>query len=387
MSVLRHALRPRRGFTLSELMVAIMLSTLVISALYNMFVTSSYVFHSQNQASATQRRLRSAMEQVKDDLRRAGLMSTPNSQVDVTGVCPAPTADIFAIGLGDGAGETDVDIFQAFGNDLAPDTLILSGNLTSSSSYPASVINNNQIVLSLPEWEGPEDWQPAIYSDDGFEQAFVVGQLIRLTNPYGVSQFIPLKATLTNGRVLSLETAPRYATDGTCGLTGSGDAFTVNPVQHVLYRIEPRVPGDAGDLETDLVRQYWDPVEDDVVADTDIVIGQNIVDFQIWFTLKNPLDATAPLLDDDDLSDNEGPDLFGVTLDGQAGSRPELVRMAGVRICGRGDREDTRWRFRKPVDNNGPLLAVNLDEDEATSARVACLTSEVEIVNLTLRNL
>lgn len=385
---LRHGpRRARRGFTLVELMVALMLTSLVVAALYNMFVTASYVFNSQSQASATQMRLRSALEQVKDDLRRAGLMSTPNSQVDTAGVCPAPPANLFAVGWGDEAGENDVDVFQAFGNDLKPDTLILSGNMTTSSSYPASVINNNQIVLNLPEWEGPDDWQPSIYTDDGFQNAFSVGQLVRLTNSYGVSQFIPLKAVLPNGRVLSLTQPPRYARDGTCGLTGAGDAFTVNPVQHVLYRIEPRRPGEADDLETDLVRQYWDPVADDVVADTDVVIGQNIVDFQVWFTLKDPLNANNALGDDPDLSDNDGPDMFGVTLDGEAGSRPELVRVAGVRICGRSDREDQRWRFREPAANNGPLLSVNLDEDRAQAARVACLTSEVEVVNLTLRNL
>ncbi len=389
--VLRKAsamgLRQRRGFTLMELMVGIMLSSLVVAALYNMFVTASYVFNSQSQASATQMRLRSSMEQVKDDLRRAGLMSTPNSQVDANGVCPPPPANIFAVGWGDGAGENDVEIFQQFGNDLSPDTLVLSGNLTSSSSYPASVATGAQITVNLPLWEGPEEWQPSVYTDDGFEQAFITGQFVRLTNPYGSSQFVALSAVDSGTRLLTLATPPKFARDGICGLTGVGDAFEVNPVQHVIYRIEPRNPGESDDLETDLVRQYWDPVSNDVVDGTDVVVGQNIVDFQVWFTLKDPVNTSNALLNDTVLSDSEGPDLFGVTLDGQAGSRPELVRAAGVRMCGRSDREDARWRFREPAAEFGPLLAVNLDEDRAQAARVVCLTSEVEVVNLTLRNL
>jgi prepilin-type N-terminal cleavage/methylation domain-containing protein len=385
-----HRPAMRRGFTLAELMVGMMLSVLVITALYNMFVTVSYVFNSQSQVSATQLRLRSAMEQVKDDLRRAGLMSTPNSERDTVGVCPPPAAAIYAVGMGDGAGESDVAVFQAFGNDLSPDTLLLSGNFTSSGTYPSSIVTGAEISVNLPPWGGPEDWEPAVYSSDGFDQAFVAGQLLRLTNAYGSSQFLSLASVDAGTRTLTLTAPPRFSVDGLCGLTGSGDQFDVNPVQHILYRIEPREPGNVADLETDLVRQYWDPVGQEVVDKTDVVVGQNIVDFQVWFTVQDPSDPAAALLDDGDLADSEGPSgptPFGVSLDGEAGSRPELVRVAGVRICARSDREDPRWLFREPAGDNGPLIAVNLNEDRKESARVACLTSEVEVVNLTLRNL
>ena len=380
--------RLARGFTLTELMVGILLSALVVAALYNMFVTASYVFHTQGEVSATQLRLRSAMEQVKDDLRRAGLMSTPNSERD-NAVCPKPEANIYALGWGDGAGELEADIFQAHGNDIQPDTLLLSGNFTSSSTYPADIAAGRRgpLRVNLPPWGGPEGWEPAIYGSDGFEQSFITGQLVRLTNAYGGSQFVRMATVDGEARRLTLEEAPRFASSGSCGLMGSGDSFEINPIQHVLYRIEPRRPGEPDDLETDLIRQYWDPVAEEIVPDSDIVVGQNIVDFQVWFTLRDPLNSAAALLDDNDLSDAAGPNMFGVEIDGQAGSRPELVRVGGVRMCARSDREDPRWRFREPAADNGPLIAVNLDEDRSEAARVTCLTGEVEVVNLTLRNM
>jgi len=376
----------RRGFTLTELMVGLLLTTIVVAALYNMFVTASYIFNVQSQASATQLRLRSAMEQVKDDVRRAGLMSTPNSDRDTTGVCPPPVPRVHAVVHGQGAGSDQADLFQSYGNDLSPDTLILSGNFTSSAAYPGVLLDASRIVVQLAPWTGPEAWEPSIYTQDGFELAFRPDQYVRVSNAYGSAQFAPLASVDGGQRSLELAAPLKFSSDGTCGLTGTGDYLEVNPVQHVLYRIEPRRRGEADMVETDLVRSFWDPAGQVPVDGTDVVVGQNVVDFQVWFTVQDPATPAAALPDDPDLSDEEGPEVAGVTLDGTAGARPDLVRVAAVRLCARGDREDARWMFR-PRAEGGPLLSVNLDGDQTMSARVTCLTSEVEVVNLSLRNL
>ena len=47
----RRPFAAQRGFTLAELMVGMLLSLVVIAALYNMFVTASYVFNQQSQVS------------------------------------------------------------------------------------------------------------------------------------------------------------------------------------------------------------------------------------------------------------------------------------------------------------------------------------------------
>ena len=325
------------------------------------------------------------MEQLKDDIRRAGLMSTPNSEVDKNGVCPPPVPAIHAIVWNKSGTHVTPNVLSSFGNDLDPDSLILSGNFTSSASYAAHRVNADRIVVDLPDWTGPPEWEPAVYSAEGFNQAFRDDQYVRIANQYGSAQFLPVTSVDGEARAFEIGGQLRFSVDGTCGLTGTGDYMEVNPIQHVLYRIEPRNPGEVADLETDLIRSYYDPSADEPIEGTDVVVGQNIVDFQVWFTVQDPVRA-GPLPDDPDLSDDEGPSLGGVTLDGEIGARPDLVRVAAVRLCARADREDQRWRFRPRADG-GPLLSVNLDDNRDASARVTCLTSEVEIVNLSLRNL
>ena len=109
----------RRGFTLIEIMVALVMSAIVISALYQMFVTFSEVFRIQEQTSATQLNVRYALEQVTEDLRRAGLLVTPNSRIDDR-VCPKPTSEIYGIIHRDGEGIDKVPFRDTVNQNIAP---------------------------------------------------------------------------------------------------------------------------------------------------------------------------------------------------------------------------------------------------------------------------
>ncbi len=374
-----RAARRARGFTLTELMVGILLSGLVVAALYNMFVTASYVFYTQEQVSATQLNLRYAMSQVRDDLRRAGAMATPNSEVDDK-ICPKPARPIHGIILDDGAG-VDQIVHRSTNPDVRPDRLLLAGNFTSSGSYPAIVPAGPQAQLRLPTWEPrPEKYRPRIYYPEVFTRAFQAGHYLRITNAYGKSQIVEVTSANANQRSITLAAPPRVATDGECGISGSGDSMEVNPVSFLEYQVERRNPDDDKDRRTDLVRWFVDANRQHI-PDTDVVVAEYIVDFQVWFMARTAVGEIPP---DGDLEDHEGNAPLSLA-NGKAGARPDWIRTALVKICARAEREDENWVHRRRASPTAPLRSFDVDgvEDNG-AARVICLSSEMEIVNMTV---
>ena len=376
-----------RGFSLVEMMVGLVLASIVIAALFNMFITSSYVFQQQDQTSMTQLNLRQAIDQVREDLRRAGLHSTPNSQIDRL-VCPRPTTELHGIAHLDGVGADDIPFRDSTNREVVPDRLVLTGNYSSAAAYQGSV-SGQTVAVQLPEWSGETGWKPTVYTEEGFRRVFRQDQFIRLTNAYGYSQIVSIQsvAAATNRRSIVLNQPPQFANKGFCGITGSGDNVEVNPVNFIEYRIEARDPGRLDDVRTDLVRHFLD---DDLsrIEDADLVVGEYIVDFQVWFMLKNGDMDGATIPEDGNPFDDRGNLDNSYRVDGSPGSRPDLIRTAVVKVCARTDREDGNWMHRQREDAEGPLVSFDLDDNPNNgSARVTCLSGEVEIVNQTLRNL
>jgi len=71
-SQVRRDMRGERGFTLTELLVAMVLSAIVMSALYSAYVTQQRAFQTTEDVTVAQQNLRAAMYFVEKDLRMAG---------------------------------------------------------------------------------------------------------------------------------------------------------------------------------------------------------------------------------------------------------------------------------------------------------------------------
>src|ERR1700712_5920127 len=86
----------RAGFTLVELMIALIAGAFAVSAVYYLNGVSSRAFAEQMRVSETQMSLRSAMEQLRRDFSRAGYLGTPNSALvpDCSGVAGSGNGDI-----------------------------------------------------------------------------------------------------------------------------------------------------------------------------------------------------------------------------------------------------------------------------------------------------
>lgn len=154
----------RRGFTLTELMVSLVMGLIVSLAAVGLSRTATTVFHEQARSSTTEMSLRVAADRLRQDLMRTSYMSTGNIALD-------PKVARLVSALGDPAAtaryaelvnlrgiNVDVNMAQAGGippsitaNGIKPDAIELVGNFTTDDAYSGTIASG----AGVPSGRGP----------------------------------------------------------------------------------------------------------------------------------------------------------------------------------------------------------------------------------------
>jgi prepilin-type N-terminal cleavage/methylation domain-containing protein len=251
----RRSSRASAGFTLVELMVALVISGVVIGAMYSVGSASSRHFQTQHQVANMQSALRFAMMQVKRDVMRAGFLATPldarNSRE-----CQlfAQSTNISFGGTGWMAGissfrnnvlPNDVDpTGNNAANGFTHDEITLIGNYATSNEYPGvegAGPGSNTLTLTI----NPITTWHALLTDFGWDangaatpviNAAIVQQvfprfgLIRLETANGRRHYATLQApAVVAGNTISMTFAP--VVPNTCDMAGG----RVAPLQVIRY--------------------------------------------------------------------------------------------------------------------------------------------------------
>src|SRR5512136_780107 len=86
--------KQKKGLTLIELLVALVISAIVIAAIYRLFVVQTRAYTVQDQAVEVQQTVRSAMEILLRDLRMTGFdFDNLNSPITITTPIASPLSD------------------------------------------------------------------------------------------------------------------------------------------------------------------------------------------------------------------------------------------------------------------------------------------------------
>jgi prepilin-type N-terminal cleavage/methylation domain-containing protein len=246
----RAARKARRGFTLIELMIALIAGLIVAMGVVGLSRDATHTFHEEMRGSAAEAALRTAVDRLRGDLQRAGYMSTGNIILDPT-IAKAPGATnlanqvspgILKNGLGmlasiyrvpGGSYKTNLKgaaVDLSANNNVSPDLIQVGGNMTSSDQFPVQLIaqapganNCTEILLSLTS--------PAMYRvlasgmaapqtlHDIF-QPVPAGDsnqfIVRLVDDTGHSQYLLTCPSAGNGSTTTGGAA------GITGLTGGG---------------------------------------------------------------------------------------------------------------------------------------------------------------------
>ena len=136
-----------RGFTLVEMVMVLAISTIVLAAMYSVFIIANKNFTTQNAAANVQQNLRSAIGLMARDIRVAGLDPTGSDNFGITYASQTKirfTMDSIDSGSGDFNGIVDEANFEEITYGFQGNQVMqtLYETVTSSTADAAALISN-----------------------------------------------------------------------------------------------------------------------------------------------------------------------------------------------------------------------------------------------------
>ncbi|HEX5657269.1 MAG TPA: prepilin-type N-terminal cleavage/methylation domain-containing protein, partial [Polyangiales bacterium] len=205
----------RAGFTLVELMIAMIAGAFAVAGVYYLNGISARSYAQQMSVSDLQMSLRSAMEQIRRDVARAGYLAAPTTALlpNCTGALPAA-----------GAGATDnaIQHFQALtvgpsrsveynpsnyassgadvqtligANRVAFDDLTMFGNFTTSDAYLTAPLFTDRQTIVLQS------------TTESFRRSFFTPQA---NNGAATENYLLFRSTFSAGRMVRVEHGGRF---------------------------------------------------------------------------------------------------------------------------------------------------------------------------------
>lgn len=384
----------RRGFTLVELMISVILMAIVVVAIYSFFTAMSSVFYTQEQIVDTQGSLRFALDFVSKDARRAGYLGTPDATSDPL-ICPKPAAAPVGVTYSAvriinedvqasvyGAGDTNGVVY--------PDTLYLMGSYVVGEPFPLDGLTTTGARLNGQQASrilgGGGDGE----NQDIFDAVFLQDRLVRITGPNNYSQLGYVSGSTWNPVQPQVTLTGLVGQTGNtgCGIQGlSGQNYEMSVLS--IYRYQVR-QSDTDTARSDLMRGEINPRNGALFEGSEISVLDYVVDFQAWVDMDTGLGSQPNMVRDL----VPGDDIGNVTWS-QTTNNWQSARVLYLSLSARTPREDPTLFHEPRLSNNGgnngeifqPLLSFNLDEDVEGAAHVITQSTSVELSNLTLRNL
>lgn len=234
-----------RGFTLIELMVALVAGSFVVAGAYYLSDVSARLFNEQVRRSETQMTLRTAAEQLRRDIGRAGFMAARDTN-ELWG-CSSTQGDASVAP----SREQGVRVTRNAGLF----SLFLTGNFTTSDQYPLDASSAPGRLVLSPQREGfrRSFTNPALAVFPGnflpqrFLSAFapdpnnlaVLGRMVSVQDLSNgriyFSGIVALNPANVNGPDITIN--PPLSTIGGC-IPASMTGLVVAPVSTIRYMIE-----------------------------------------------------------------------------------------------------------------------------------------------------
>ena len=231
----RSCLGCHRGFTLVELIVVIGIFSVVMAAIYSVFVRSNRVYISQEEVVAAQQEARSALEILGREIRMAGLIAADNKPggLDlITGAAYAANPDsaieIATVDAGnrtttlafksdlDDDGNTDAVRYVYYHSDHATasrqntlyrETLTWSGGAWANPGGVGEQLfleNIQNLILTYQMADGTSNTAPANLEDIRGVVINLVAQTAHAVEPYEGGKFVRTRQLISNIQIRNL---------------------------------------------------------------------------------------------------------------------------------------------------------------------------------------
>jgi len=376
-----------RGFTLTELMVVLVIAIIGMTGILTMFSQSAKSVDVLDQHLASQRQLRFATEAVKRDLRLAGFLCTPNSMVDAN-QCPNPatTPGIYplrAVSIKIGNGFIHE---PSFNKNIIPSSITLLGDFSGGQLFETKEIDTSTDSVTLRD----NDSTPKTLEE--WELIFRKNRTLRVTNTEQYDFYLPISQTNFASKTIYLDgSIPEASPPNNCGVLGFGTGYAVNVIYHIRYRIMEDVRGRS---QTILVREDLEADGQTPIPATRMIVAENIVDLNFYDFIFDMGSATTPDLRraatmSDLINGNTVVNLSGGGMLGVFGSNshPEHLRALTIKLTACGRQQNPDMFFQPRVNASAPIYTFKVQKEMAGSVRCMSAASRVQIRSLMVRNL
>lgn len=374
MSAAMHVRRSgERGFTLLELLVAVVAGLVVVLGAFLLSRASTRLFADENRVGTAQLNLRLGLDRLRSDLARAGYMTTPNVKVDPD-VCPDPNtlgfpARLQSVYYVNGGSKAATPLSDP--NKLNPDAIVLTGNYVGTDSYLASNVETGAAG-------GYDVWLQRNFGamqrlltsgsvgtvQNVLDDAFPSGRMLRVQNPMGSSQFMVIDsvamASTSGGSApkihLLLTPALKVTTasnpDKRCGIDAIGIGAAVNTVSFIRYDLRnlvataPWAYPNGDTTKYDLIRTELNPDGTEITTSPkpQSIVAEYVVDMKFAFTIDEGTLFTGgyrePKLVSYPFDDPTAITETGDILVAGASTRPQRIRSIRYQITTRAQDAD-----------------------------------------------
>ena len=275
----------QRGFTLVEMMVALLISGIVVAPFFIITRGVSEETTKQQMETEAIQRARIGLQMLTSDLQRAGMMTSPNPSADPDSMVSQGSARSQHAYFRPAVIHLNRDGTDKF------DSILLVGNFITANTYMAHVYSD-EIVIDDPI-ERSQDAIDEFNSDYSFVHLYsTTGQTLdaKVNDADDAVTCVdhPLESS---GKQCSVDLLPGELFMSGPGAFAEGQQISVAANQAVLYRVEPvsghnvlmRYFVDFDGASSMGVDCAIDDIKGSIVASTGKVIAEYVEDFQVWF--------------------------------------------------------------------------------------------------------
>jgi hypothetical protein len=401
--VRRPALSRARGFTLVELMVAMVAGMFVAISVFTLAKhASGFAMRQSRIADAT---LESVIgfERLKADIARAGFLSTPNIVRDPS-VCSGSTAvpgypawltQLASVYIENSTGAST----ESTVNGITPRSIVLAGSYASQDMFVARAITQdtpNLVYLQRNTLGMANIGYTPVGGAAALARVFRTDHALRIVDDAGGVQFVRIAGVAEGANPsITLAATPavqfRATSASHCGVRGHGNDF-VNPVDFIRYDLRnlnttafASMSGMfRGGPSYEATRRELVRVEQDVtgtqIASTLELVAQYAVDLNFSLLVAANTAARLTRLSGANVATYAG-NVRGLS----AGNGPQLIRAVHAWLSVRSQEADRETGLALTTTATGPnLLRISLDPTSATRppfARVRTLQSTIPLAN------
>jgi prepilin-type N-terminal cleavage/methylation domain-containing protein len=395
------------GFTLMEMLIALVIAAIIISPLYIITRTMSEQTGFQQMEVEAMQRARAGMSLLVRDFSRAGLFTSPNTAMDPRSINDKVTGDLqYRAAV--------VHLNRQIGGN---DAVLITGNLLGSEIYTADYFGGDTFTLINLES------QP-LCEEVLFNPAYAAAQILNHRDEILEAEVTGATLNLENQCDVTVTPSPtvnNFVAQGDTGLRVSANQtalFRVESGQLVRYFVKYDGPGTANS-ECDLASTFL--AADNLTGRR--VLADKVQSFQVWFRTKRLVEVNDPVSGEEEQWNVPSyPPLASYTLSSglvpsgsayvlsQDGAtvplsdqdvscnltadviRPEQVRSAVIKLSVRVPVADYNAYVPADVadagDPEGRLIRSNLaaKADGKAAYRLKTLTTEIEMPNLAARS-